>query len=452
MSSPPAPIFPTTYSPSTLTLKRPIPPSQLSNPAKRRKASTSSSTHPLRQASFPPPDGPGPQSPSGSAISYGTGAGRVRASYSPSVSVDGGKSQSVTSSRAPGRKSKKSKQQGAGGNAESASAVSGATKRSGRAREASASVVGAGSKVKSADARSTTGARAGAEDEEDEDDEGDEENENEAIWQGSATDAGDDAEDRENLGRLIDGAFSPEQYEQYTAWRRARLDKTRIKKLVNSTLSQSVSDGIVTAVMGVTKMFVGELVEGARRVQDEWLAAAERLPTGERNSRYVQKNDAAVVGEGLKTVEKSTQDSKGDEVDGRENGAAEQNGTTQDTSMPDAPSTQSHNSTSQPSGFPTEPDSSHNTQDTNGTKSSSFTTQESTRPISPPTSPPKQPRAQYKPLVQERDRGPLTPDHLREALRRYKKDREGGSVGWQGMSLQGLERTAPRVSGRRLFR
>lgn len=52
----------------------------------------------------------------------------------------------------------------------------------------------------------------------------------------------------------------------------------------------------------------------------------------------------------------------------------------------------------------------------------------------------------------ERDRGPLTPDHLREALRRYKKDREGGAMGFLGLSLEGRERTAGRMGGRRLFK
>lgn len=58
----------------------------------------------------------------------------------------------------------------------------------------------------------------------------------------------------------------------------------------------------------------------------------------------------------------------------------------------------------------------------------------------------------YRPLIQERDRGPLTPDHLREAVRRYKKDREGGSAGFVGRSLHGVERTASRTGGKRLFR
>lgn len=55
-------------------------------------------------------------------------------------------------------------------------------------------------------------------------------------------------------------------------------------------------------------------------------------------------------------------------------------------------------------------------------------------------------------MVRERDRGPLTPDHLREALRRYKKNREGGGAGFMGLSLQGKENAVPRLGGKKLFR
>lgn len=50
--------------------------------------------------------------------------------------------------------------------------------------------------------------------------------------------------------------------------------------------------------------------------------------------------------------------------------------------------------------------------------------------------------------------GPLLPDHLREALRRYKRDGEGGGTGLTGVSvglgLQGAG--SQRLGGRRLFR
>ena len=52
----------------------------------------------------------------------------------------------------------------------------------------------------------------------------------------------------------------------------------------------------------------------------------------------------------------------------------------------------------------------------------------------------------------EMDRGPLTPDHLREAYRLYRKNREGGGAGYQGLSLHGKENVASRTRGKRLFR
>lgn len=51
--------------------------------------------------------------------------------------------------------------------------------------------------------------------------------------------------------------------------------------------------------------------------------------------------------------------------------------------------------------------------------------------------------------VAERDKGPLLPDHLREALRRIKQDKEGGTTGFQGISLAGIENVACRNNGRR---
>ncbi|KAF2718996.1 histone-fold-containing protein [Polychaeton citri CBS 116435] len=63
-----------------------------------------------------------------------------------------------------------------------------------------------------------------------------------------------------------------------------------------------------------------------------------------------------------------------------------------------------------------------------------------------------EPNEAFKQLTTKRKRSPLLPDHLREALRRYKKRRTGGTVGFTGMSLEGREVAAPRMGGRRLFR
>lgn len=49
-------------------------------------------------------------------------------------------------------------------------------------------------------------------------------------------------------------------------------------------------------------------------------------------------------------------------------------------------------------------------------------------------------------------RGPIMPDHLREALRRYKRDSVGGAAGFMGFSGEGRENVAARMGGKKLFR
>jgi transcription initiation factor TFIID subunit 11 len=117
-------------------------------------------------------------------------------------------------------------------------------------------------------------------------------------------------------------------------------------QLVNQTLSQSVPQTVVTAVVASTRVFVGELVDKACEVRDEWQAASRRLPTGED----VNDNES---------IEKK---------------------------------------------------------------------------------------------ILPENRGPVTPDQLREALRRVRKERDGATPGMMGFSLSGLEITAPKMNGKRLFR
>jgi len=50
------------------------------------------------------------------------------------------------------------------------------------------------------------------------------------------------------------------------------------------------------------------------------------------------------------------------------------------------------------------------------------------------------------------NRGPITPDQLREASRRIRKERDGGTPGYMGFSHTGLVNTAPRMNGKKLFR
>ena len=59
-------------------------------------------------------------------------------------------------------------------------------------------------------------------------------------------------------------------------------------------------------------------------------------------------------------------------------------------------------------------------------------------------------------VPKEPRRGPLRPDHLREAWARYQASVEGGAVGlqalWHNQQQDGVERFGSRTGGRRIFR
>lgn len=334
MSSPPPATSPTSPSGSfNLPRKRPSLNITAPVPKRRKPSSVSSASHPLRQTSFPPPESSPPNATSP----------QRQSSFSPSVSSVGG-----------GQRGRR--------------------KRAQTAR----STHTAGN-----DSRSTAGPANTATDANVPDDEDDAEDDaDDTLLEGGQLSEAAKKQEQKHIAMLLE-AFSEDQLERYSTWRRVKLKKETVRRITNQTLSQSVPASIVTAINGFTKVFVGQIVESARDVQAEWLVAK-----GEGKAE-------PGAGSG-KTAANGTATSGGQEVTQTNSGA-----TTQETQ------------TSQ--------------QSVSAGEAGRF-------------------------AVEERDRGPLTPDHLREALRRYKKDREGGSAGFQGLSMLGKETTASRAGSRRLFR
>lgn len=206
---------------------------------------------------------------------------------------------------------------------------------------------------------------------------------------------------------------------RYDSFNRAKLRTQEVRKLVNATLSQSVPQNVVMVVSAYAKMFAGTLVEDARQVQGEWEAVSEKRADGGENRAFKR----------IKKSQRQAQQGNEDDV-GDEQTKSLSNGEPNGTIKP-------------------EPTSPANASTING------------HPPSRPTS--KQADDDVHPLrpggagglgvdIAECDRGPLLPDHLREALRRYKKRRAGGPVGFTGLSLEGRENTAPRMGGKKLFR
>lgn len=423
------------------SLSGPLPP----NPSKRRKPSTGPSG--LRQTSFPPEESD------------------RRAEFSRSPSVDSQFTTNTNTTRKKGRKGK--------GGDDDVRSTTGTSVRGGKA--------GAGEAGEKAD-----------EEEEADQDEGGEALDAVLEGQGEA----DEKQEKEHLRMLVD-RLDPDQSDRYAKYRAVKLKKETVRKITNQTLSQSVPQSVVTTINSYTKVFIGSLIERARTVQQEWQAVAEyapiddpRLPANQQPPPQQQPppptpqqqqapppspaaqtpgayhnpygyqhlhpsynpnpySNIRIPGPPSATTSPAPGPS-GPSIAPPHSPAA--NGSTPSPAPGAAPAPAATNGTAaDPAGGQTPtPNAS---QDATVPASSSGTT--STAADGSPAAKDRTPIPADTPLLErlaERDRGPLTPDHLREALRRYKKDREGGAMGFLGLSLEGRERTAGRMGGRRLFR
>lgn len=239
------------------------------------------------------------------------------------------------------------------------------------------------------------------------------------------------------LYRILVDAFNSAQSERYDLFKRAKLRKESLRRIVNHALSQSVPASVVTTVNGFTKVFAGEIVEKARTVQDEWadahdLAARHTFDAQEAaaDKAYEARLEAAAAAQSkpaTPTPSGTPVPRAGSETLG--NGIKKEPSDTNLASSP-APGAASHVSPS-PSKNLTRP------------------------PVSSPI--PPRPRRTFRPPPNPH-RGQLLPSHLREAVRRIKRDGEGGGVGYSGLSMENLgvrgafTWNSGSVGGRRLFR
>jgi transcription initiation factor TFIID subunit 11 len=177
-------------------------------------------------------------------------------------------------------------------------------------------------------------------------------------------------------------------------------------------------------------------------VQAEWAAVAEKRPDGEDN--HVAKK---LRGEGSEAREKAR-------VDGEKAKAAEAEGKTEkadkmevDGDVAVKNEDESPKADDVPHTDDTQPDPSGDTVATsNGDDHSVTNGNGEAKPAVLEAS------MGVRRQIEEVDRGPLLPDHLREALRRYKKAQYGGTVGFTGLSLEGKDNAAARMGGRKLFK
>jgi transcription initiation factor TFIID subunit 11 len=229
----------------------------------------------------------------------------------------------------------------------------------------------------------------------------------------------------------LTGSFTPLQADRYEKWNRTRLRKETLRRIVNHALSQSVPQSVVTVVNGFTKVFIGEIIEKARTVQEEW---AEAYDLAAQDAWVLEQAELQVAEAEAKAKEEAaTKASAGVKE--------EEKKTSQSPATP-------HNIPAMlsPAGLPTDHQSPYASTTSTGQQVNGFSANSKTAPA----------RREFVPPVNPH-RGQLLPDHIREALRRYKRAGEGHGTGMSGLSqptlgARGAFTLHAGPGGRRLFR
>lgn len=76
-------------------------------------------------------------------------------------------------------------------------------------------------------------------------------------------------EEREKMQVLVSN-FTEDQLDRYEMYRRSAFPKAAIKRIMQTITGCSVSQNVVIAMSGIAKVFIGEIVEEALDVMEEW--------------------------------------------------------------------------------------------------------------------------------------------------------------------------------------
>ncbi|KAF1985328.1 hypothetical protein K402DRAFT_455287 [Aulographum hederae CBS 113979] len=372
----------------------PTSPAHLASNFQRRKSTLPQVHSRLRQASFPPDVANNAIAELGSVASPSPVPGSRAMSQNRSPSVD-----TATPSLIGGSSNRKRQKRKADQVDGRSFAGSSATNK--RLRGASGSLIGASTQeVEDAD-----------------------EPEDEAEVGGE--EAGGDMDEETKQAGMRRGVFvtalSGDSLHRYEAYTQTRLNKSAIRKLTNHVLSQSLPPQVLTVVSGMTKVYIQDIIERARQVQIEWMAA------GDPDRIQFPDEEQKPVPDSLPASSDNTVSMKTEPL------------------SPDAmaPGLEAVEDGLNADFLDTKQEANEDINDMNGAQK-----EEAPAQIN-------RDEAIYNRIqnsIKMMDRGALLPEHLQEAVRRYKRDRVGQGTGYMGLSTEGKERASVRTSGRKLFR
>ncbi|KAK6993830.1 transcription initiation factor TFIID subunit 11, partial [Biomphalaria glabrata] len=96
-------------------------------------------------------------------------------------------------------------------------------------------------------------------------------------------------EERMKMQVLVSN-FSEEQLNRYEMYRRATFPKSAIRKLMQNIIGTSVSQNVVIAMSGISKVFVGELIETALDIMEKWGESGPLQPRHLREAVRILKS------------------------------------------------------------------------------------------------------------------------------------------------------------------
>ncbi|KAJ1303843.1 hypothetical protein OPQ81_008263 [Rhizoctonia solani] len=78
------------------------------------------------------------------------------------------------------------------------------------------------------------------------------------------------SQSKENM-KLLLSSFTPDQLARYETYRRSTLNKQSVRRFIHQSLGANVSVNVAQVIAGFSKVFVGEIIELARHVQQQSL-------------------------------------------------------------------------------------------------------------------------------------------------------------------------------------